>query len=629
MNKKKIVLAEIIIVVVIALSLLLPRIIGEGQIQTSSGYINTIEDLNGHTIGVTTKRQEDEIVSEYLPSSSQLEFASIIDGTKAIKENKIDGFLCDYSDAVAIVESDDDLVIYQFPYRSKKETIITEDDFYYFVVRKQDCAYAYTTQRVEDLKDKEVRIACLTGTESTNIFNEYNSNVVIDYYDNYIDLYTAVSSSKIDYCFGYEDAVFSIIPEYKNVAAIAKPLCITSDCFATSKSKKGDKLIKEFDGFLKEMIESGKYEQMDKKWASEKQEDQILEEVNLTGENGKLKVCTPGTWFGKTYIKDNQITGLFVDICNLFCEEYGYVPEYIINTFTGEIAGLSSGEYDLMADICEETEERKQSVNFTRPVYVTYGMIFTKADNIEYKTVSKAEIFFSSLKEKFHKNFIEQNRYKMIFEGLWTTTKISLLAVLFGTILGAIICMMRMSNKVFFHAFARIYIKAVQGTPIVVLLLILYYVVFSNINIGALAVSVLGFTIDFSAYAAEIFRSSIEAIPEGQAIAARALGFSRAKAFSKVVLPQALISIIPVYSGQFISLVKSTSVVGYIAVQDLTKMSDLIRSATYEAFFPLISTAIIYFLISIILIQVLKIISNRIDPQRRPRVPKGVKANVI
>ena len=185
-----------------------------------------------------------------------------------------------------------------------------------------------------------------------------------------------------------------------------------------------------------------------------------------------------------------------------------------------------------------------------------------------------------------------------------------------------------MSKHTYITAFARIYIKGVQGLPILVLLMILYYLVFAKSPVTAFWACVTGFSIDFSAYTAEIFRSGIEAVPAGQERVARALGFSKGQAFLKVVVPQALIYIVPVYMGQLIAMVKQTSVAGYISVEDLTRVSYIIRSRTFEAFFPLILTAIIYFLIAWLLSQMLNVLKNRLDPAARSRKVKGVKEHV-
>ena len=151
----------------------------------------------------------------------------------------------------------------------------------------------------------------------------------------------------------------------------------------------------------------------------------------------------------------------------------------------------------------------------------------------------------------------------------------------------------------------------------VVLLMIMFYIVFARTSISGVWVAVIGFGMNFGAYVSEMIRTGILAVDKGQMEAALALGYTKPRAFMKIVLPQAARHFLPVFQGEFISLVKMTSVVGYIAIQDLTKAGDIIRSRTYEASFPLIAIAIVYFAIAWLLTRVLVALQNRFDPKKR------------
>lgn len=151
----------------------------------------------------------------------------------------------------------------------------------------------------------------------------------------------------------------------------------------------------------------------------------------------------------------------------------------------------------------------------------------------------------------------------------------------------------------------------------VVLLMILYYVIFGRSGIEAVWVAVTGFSLNFAAYTSEILRSGIESVDGGQREAALALGFTENQSFFRFIFPQAVLRQLPVYRSEIISLLKNTSVVGYIAIQDLTKMSDIIRSRTYEAFFPLIVTAVIYFILAWIITLILRSVLRHIDPRAK------------
>ena len=172
-----------------------------------------------------------------------------------------------------------------------------------------------------------------------------------------------------------------------------------------------------------------------------------------------------------------------------------------------------------------------------------------------------------------------------------------------------------------------LFVWLVQGMPVVVLLMILYYIIFGSLHIPGTIVSIIGFTIIFGAWTYELVRSSTAAIDIGQTEAAYSLGYTDLQAFFKVVLPQALPLIMPAYKGNISALMKATSVVGYIAVQDLTKMADIVRSRTYDAFFPLIAVAVIYFILEALLTFIVNGIEPLINPRlRRPEdVLKGVE----
>jgi polar amino acid transport system substrate-binding protein len=145
---------------------------------------------------------------------------------------------------------------------------------------------------------------------------------------------------------------------------------------------------------------------------------------------------------------------------------------------------------------------------------------------------------------------------------------------------------------------SNIYIALMRGMPVLVLLMIMFYVIFAGTSINPVTVAVITFGMNFAAYVSEMFRSAIESVDKGQTEAGVALGFTPFKTFIYIVLPQAFKQVLPVFKGETISLVKTTSIVGFIAVQDLTKVGDIIRSRTFDAFFPLVMVAVLYFIVS-------------------------------
>lgn len=203
-----------------------------------------------------------------------------------------------------------------------------------------------------------------------------------------------------------------------------------------------------------------------------------------------------------------------------------------------------------------------------------------------------------TFKEKLIQNFIEEERYKMIFKGLGTTLLITLFAVLLGILLGFLVATIRSTysktGKLFIlDRICWIYITVIRGTPMIVQLLIMYYVIFASYN-SKVVVAVLAFGINSGAYVAEIVRSGIMSVDAGQFEAGRSLGFSYSQTMIYIIMPQAFKNILPALANEFIVLLKETSVCGYIGLMDLTRAGDIIRSRTYEAFLPLLAVAIIY-----------------------------------
>lgn len=205
--------------------------------------------------------------------------------------------------------------------------------------------------------------------------------------------------------------------------------------------------------------------------------------------------------------------------------------------------------------------------------------------------------------EKFYQAFFEADRWSFYLEGVSITLQITACSILLGTLLGVVAALMKISEvrvgKIRPLSFiATVYIDFIRGTPVMVQLLIFYMVVFSSPSYSKTFVSVIAFGINSGAYIAEIIRGGILAVDPGQMEAGRSLGLSRAQTMVSVVLPQALKNALPTYASEFIVLIKETAIVGYIGLQDLTKMSSTITSRTYEPMYPLLIIAAIYFVMT-------------------------------
>ncbi len=223
--------------------------------------------------------------------------------------------------------------------------------------------------------------------------------------------------------------------------------------------------------------------------------------------------------------------------------------------------------------------------------------------------------FFDSVYISFRRTIIEEKRYLLFLKGLKNTMIISVLSILFGTLLGILLFYIQRINSRVVKLLSNGIIRFLQGVPITVLLLIFYFVIFGNVNIDPVIVSIMAFSIYFSAYVAEVVKGAYASINQIQIDSAYSLGFNRIQTLKYIIIPQILGIVIPVYKNEIVSLIKLTSIAGYISIIELTKASDIIRNRTYEAFFPLIFTAIIYFVICYIIGKILDLIYKKINPR--------------
>lgn len=205
-----------------------------------------------------------------------------------------------------------------------------------------------------------------------------------------------------------------------------------------------------------------------------------------------------------------------------------------------------------------------------------------------------------TLQEKLYKILIQGGSWKVILNGLWVTIQISALALVFGTILGALICLLRTRKNPLLRGIASVYIAVLRGTPVLMLLLLLYYGVLARAGLKPVMVAVITFSLNVSAHVAELLRSAMEASDQGQAEAARTLGFSAWDTFRLVTLPQVLHIAKPIYQSTITNLIQWTSVVGYVTITDLTRVINNIASRTMQPLLTIIIGMLIYLALSYI-----------------------------
>ncbi len=468
---------------------------------------------------------------------------------------------------------------------------------------------------VDDLKDK--RIGVLLGGIHDDYARKTYPQAAVMQYKSQSDLILAVKTGKVDAAFFTHESLLEMMRSDKELAFLGENLYRIP--IGMGFNQNNDELRIRFNEFLKQIQGNGVYDDMVDRWVTKGTTDMpVLENPKNNGRLVVGVVSDKGLPFA--IVKNNRIVGFDIEMAERFAAYLGKEPVFQDMEFSSLIAAAVGNKIDMIDSTLVITEERKKQVDFSDPYYELGTSVFTLKNNLAkydgQSDNSAAPSFMQKFSDSFYNNMIVEQRYLLIINGLKATALISLFSVVFGTLLGALICWLRMAKNRFLSTIARVYISILRGTPVLVLLMLIFYVVFASVNIDPIIVAVIAFGMNFAAYVSEMFRTAIESVDKGQSEAGIAVGFTPLQTFIYIIMPQAVRQVLPVYKGEFISMVKMTSVVGYIAVQDLTKASDIIRSRTFDAFFPLVMVAVLYFLISWLLALTLDYISLKTDPKR-------------
>ena len=471
------------------------------------------------------------------------------------------------------------------------------------------------------------KIGVQTGQSFDELVKKALPNAEIVYVNSKADLINSLKTGKIEAYAVDMPVLKSQMRQESRLTAIPEYLDQFDFGFVFPKSEDGEALCAQFNEFLRGIKANGTLDELEEKWNGESPAKEMMDYQALPASNGTLILATEALYEPFTYIQDGKIVGYDIEIAAHFCQAYGYGLKIENMDFSGILPGVYTGKYSFGAAGITITPERAESVLFSDP-YFSGGTVLAvlKAEQQTSVVSEQKESFWDGIVSSFNKTFIREGRWKLFVDGVLTTLLITVLSVLFGTALGFAVFMMCRNGNIVANGVTRFSMWLVQGMPMVVLLMILYYVIFGSVAISGLAVAVIGFTLTFGAGGVGLLKMGVGAIDRGQYEAAYALGHSNRHAFFRIILPQAIPHVLPAYQGEIVGLVKATAIVGYIAVQDLTKMGDIVRSRTYEAFFPLIAITIIYFVLEGLFSLAVSRIRISIDPKkrRRDRILKGV-----
>ena len=460
-----------------------------------------------------------------------------------------------------------------------------------------------------DLKDK--KMGCMSGSIYDVTIKEKLGNSDIDYYNSRSELIMGLQSKKIEGYLADKPVAIVCCQENESIKYLDEALEHVDYGFCFSKNASNIRL--QFNEFLKKISDNGQLSKLQEKWINENAIEQKIDNIELTGENGTIKACTTPDAAPFSFFKNGKYEGYEVELINLFAKEYGYNVQIDSVSFDAIISAISSNKYDMAFNGIYITEERKMSVDFSDPV-CSSSVVAVVRSGEETKTS-----FIESLKNKFYTTFVEEDRYKIILNGIKTTLIITVASLVIGTACGFVAFLLSRKTRKWLTKLFDTIAYIVDGLPVVVLLMVLFYIIFAQSSLNGTMISILGFSLIICCSVYGMLKTGVGAIDKGQFEGALALGYTDNQTLFKFILPQALRIIMPSYRGEIVSLIKSSSVVGYVTVEDLTRASDLIRSRTYDAFFPLIITAIIYFILAWLITKIVNKIQIKYLPSEKSK----------
>ncbi len=442
---------------------------------------------------------------------------------------------------------------------------------------------------IEDLNGKVV--GTLTGS-SFEIDMAGNSYFRIVRQPTLPDLIASLHKGRIDAIL-YDEVSLSDSLLRKNGIKIAFRTEKSYPCaFACAKSNID--LVNKFNEFLSKLKASGELLEITGKWMEAIDYAKVpMPETSDSLPGEPIVVGTYYTTAPISYMIGHDWYGFEIEILNRFGEYIGRPVEYRLFDFSALVPALQSGSIDIAGGMLFATQERQRLLALTDTYYYGYGAYFIVDKSAEKE---RSVPGMSDIKGSVNSNLLVENRWLFLAKGLWVTIEITLLSLLFGSMLGIGLLAMRRSHRKWMITTAKMYSSILKGIPLVVLLMILFYIVLVGVN--SVAVAVVAFSMTFASTFANMMDNAITAIGENTYKAGLALGFTPAQILRYITGPQALKDIRPQYKSEAVSLIKNTSVVGYLAIQDLTRACDMIRARTFEAVFPLFLITIIYFILA-------------------------------
>jgi polar amino acid transport system substrate-binding protein len=456
----------------------------------------------------------------------------------------------------------------------------------------------------------------ITSVMTGSVYDDMAKNIFkaseISYFANQTDAFNAVKEGKAEIALydDYETRLAFMNGDYEDLEIIPIPLDVVR--FDKAVCAVDQSLIDKYNEFLEQIKADGTLDDMSARWLYT-DSSREMPEIELSGGNGTLSVATSGTRVPYSYVgNDGELAGFEIENAKRFAAYLGMNVKFDTMDFAALIPSVVSGKAQLAANWVAITPERAESVIFSNPYYSTASCMVTKKLSAQGGSETADTNFISWLKNGVQNNLVRENRWKLIVNGLGVTLIISVSALIAGTVLGGFICFLLTRETRWAKIPAGVLGSIIHGLPMVVLLMMFYYVVFGKSGVSPIMVAIAAFALTLGVSIGGSLKGAIDTVDAVQIEAARSIGFTAFGAFRRVTLPQAVKVALPGYLNGFVELVKGTAIVGYIAIQDLSRAGDIIRSRTYDAYFPILFVALAYLAITSVMVCVFKLIIRRV-----------------
>ena len=430
----------------------------------------------------------------------------------------------------------------------------------------------------------------LTGAPFENLIRSKVGLVKdFEYFNSVADEQLALEEKKIDAYMTSNAVAEWQVNQESRIAIFPEPFGTSLYGFAF---RKGDSECAKWQDALNQIPDETK-DKLWKKWTGADDSKKTLPKQDWPGKNGTIKVAACDTIPPMSYGgEEDQLMGFDTELILMVAKDMDVHVKFVGMDFSAIMPYVQSGKALFASGGIIVTDERQKTMDFATYYTAAFDVVvLADEDALQIG-------FWEGLKDNFERTFITEKRYLMILSGLGVTVTVSVAAGILGLLLAFGLVFLRHRNRKVFNKLIAIYSRLIAGIPAVVILMVLYYIIFGAVDMPALFVAIIGFALIFGARAYEVIWNAVCTVDPGQREAALALGYSENLAFRDIILPQSKEFYRPILQGQFVTMVKETSIVGYITALDLTRAGDLIRSRTMEAFFPLIAIAVIYFLLT-------------------------------